>query len=111
MVVTQGAGESFPSRRFPGVAQEDTVAPPETPGSFRLARHKLFGPHMRYAFADYYSTLWQIGEGSFGDVHVASVKPLDAATGKPLVEADTAGGFSQHLAGGSVAALSARQVA
>lgn len=95
------AAESIPSRRFPGVAVEETVA---APGSFRLARHKLFDPHMRYRFGDYYNTLWQIGEGSFGDVHVASAKSLDAGTGKPLAEADTAGG-------GGAAAHTARQVA
>eukprot|EP00747_Dinoflagellata_sp_TGD_P182260 gnl/TRDRNA2_/TRDRNA2_36444_c0_seq1.p1 gnl/TRDRNA2_/TRDRNA2_36444_c0~~gnl/TRDRNA2_/TRDRNA2_36444_c0_seq1.p1 ORF type:complete len:702 (+),score=111.45 gnl/TRDRNA2_/TRDRNA2_36444_c0_seq1:152-2107(+) len=48
-----------------------------------LDRHRLCSPHLQCRLGDYYQTTRKIGEGSYGNVYEAVVRPVNAATGKP----------------------------
>jgi len=68
---------------------EEVVATHSGPKVFSegpLSRSRLLNPHDEHRFKDYYEIGRKLGEGSFGDVYQAHLRPVDAETGRPLTE-------------------------
>mmetsp|Transcript_16922 Transcript_16922/g.39411 ORF Transcript_16922/g.39411 Transcript_16922/m.39411 type:complete len:693 (-) Transcript_16922:188-2266(-) len=55
----------------------------ESRGDLTFSHHRLFTPHFAYKFVQYYQVENKIGEGSYGNVYKALVRPV-GPNGRPL---------------------------